>query len=583
MNAFLLSISFIIGLMIPTCSTAQTPDVHAQHHAQPSQGSSTQSGMGATTSSPNEHAQHHAGGSGGMGEMCKMKGWPQKQLFPTMMQEPLTLEMYENAKRLADERVNQGNQLLTAEVEKLRLATQKQDAEAMEQANEQIWRAQAMIQSGLTAQRSLAEKKNIQGTALQWLRKEMNLPAVEVQPQSNGFFGLSWFHIITMMLFALFTFSMIWMYFQKLKRVNVLMARLSGSTTEPGVSAGPAFLPTTITPPVEPIPVNAVIAPTKSNAWTGHLQVAGIFVETPTVKTFRLVDPASGKLPFNYLPGQFITVTLNLNNIPVKRSYTIASSPTLRDCCEITVKHEEKGTVSHYLHTQVHENDVLQCTGPSGRFTFTGQEAQSIVLIAGGVGITPMMSVIRYLTDRSWKGDIFFFFCCKDEENIIFAEEIEYLRKRFPNLHVFLVLDNLSEPTKNQFIQGPLTKDLLTRFVPEFITHRIHLCGPPPMMNAVKTMLDALQVPKENIIVEIFAGVLPPKTEPQLPEEAGKTAVVTFAKANKTAVLTPQKTILEASEDVGVNIEYSCRIGICGLCKTKLLKGKVTMDIEDGR
>ncbi|CAM2880589.1 hypothetical protein LEAN103870_06630 [Legionella anisa] len=82
MNAFLLSISFIIGLIIPTCSTAQTPDVHAQHHAQPSQGSSTQSGMGATTSSPNEHAQHHAGGSGGMGEMCKMKGWPQNNCSP---------------------------------------------------------------------------------------------------------------------------------------------------------------------------------------------------------------------------------------------------------------------------------------------------------------------------------------------------------------------------------------------------------------------------------------------------------------------------------------------------------------------
>lgn len=367
-----------------------------------------------------------------------------------------------------------------------------------------------------------------------------------------------------------------------MKRVSVLMARLTGGGAEPSVSAGSAYLPTTLTPPVEPIPVNAVIAPTKSNAWTGNLQVAGIFVETPTVKTFRLVDPASGKLPFNYLPGQFITITLNLNDVPVKRSYTIASSPTLRDCCEITVKHEEKGTVSHYLHTQVHENDVLQCTGPSGKFTFTGQEAQSIVLIAGGVGITPMMSVIRYLTDRSWKGDIFFFFCCKDEENIIFAEEIEYLRKRFPNLHVFLVLDNLSEPVKNQFIQGPLTKDLLTKHVPELITRRIHVCGPPPMMNAVKMMLETLQVPKENIIVEIFSGVLPPKTEPQRPEEIGKTAVVSFAKSNKTAVLTPQKTILEASEDVGVNIEYSCRIGVCGICKTKLLKGRVTMDVEDG-
>ena len=93
-------------------------------------------------------------------------------------------------------------------------------------------------------------------------------------------------------------------------------------------------------------------------------------------------------------------------------------------------------------------------------------------------------------------------------------------------------------------------------------------------------------------MVEIFAGPpLAPKAEDgkqpdqkvslSTPKEEGKTGVVTFAKSNKTAVLTPDKTILEAAEEVGVNIDYSCRVGTCGICKTKLISGKVTMAIED--
>ena len=115
------------------------------------------------------------------------------------------------------------------------------------------------------------------------------------------------------------------------------------------------------------------------------------------------------------------------------------------------------------------------------------------------------------------------------------------------------------------------------------------------MMDAVKLMLAELKVPAENIKSEVFAGK--PKTKAPPPDEtatdgaapapaetdgaAAGTAVATFARSNKTAVLPPDKSILEASEDVGVNIDYSCRVGTCGICKTKLLSGKVTMEVED--
>ena len=91
---------------------------------------------------------------------------------------------------------------------------------------------------------------------------------------------------------------------------------------------------------------------------------------------------------------------------------------------------------SRHLHDTVREGSLLDVSAPAGRFTFTGAEAESIVLIAGGVGITPLMSKIRYLTDCGWPGEIHLVFAVKTERDIIFRDELDYLRRRFPNLRV---------------------------------------------------------------------------------------------------------------------------------------------------
>ena len=534
---------------------------------------------------------------GGMGEMMKQMGKPsRKELFPSLIEMPdLPPEKRAEIQKLAEERVNEGNALLSSGLNKLTEATKNQDFAGMQAGNEEIRRGQTLLASGLAAQRTLAENKNSQVAAFRWFRQNMNLAPAAAVEQPHGFFGLSWFHYVSMLTVAAFSAAMIWMYFRKMKRADALVTKLAGNSTEtipPPAGSPPASPP--LASKNETAVVNPDIAPSKPNSWSGTLLVAEIFIETPNVKTFRLTDPAGGKLPFNYLPGQFITVTVVPNGVPVKRSYTIASSPTHRDYCEITVKQEEHGIVSRYLDIQVHEGELLQFTGPSGKFTFIESEADSIVLIAGGVGVTPMMSVIRYLTDRSWKNDIFFFYSCKNKSSIIFREEIEYLEKRYPNLHVCIILDEPGANPKKSYLSGRITKEILTGRVPEIAARRVHICGPTPMIDAVKQMLDELKVPKENVRIEIFPNQPPaPKkaaaeeagnldTPNAAPEKAGSAAaVVTFAKSNKTAVLTADKSILEASEDVGVNIDYSCRVGTCGICKTKLISGNVTMEVED--
>ena len=186
---------------------------------------------------------------------------------------------------------------------------------------------------------------------------------------------------------------------------------------------------------------------------------------------------------------------------------SIASSPAQHSYVEIAVKREEWGAESRYLHDQVTTGDLLQVSGPSGVFTFTGEEAGSIVLIGGGIGITPMMCVIRYLTDRAFPGDIFFLYGAHTVEDFVFREELNYLQKRHANLRVAATMMRASETTW-QGAWGPISKDFIAHAVPELTRRRVHVCGPPAMMEAVKAELLDLGVARDKIKTEAFGPAL---------------------------------------------------------------------------
>ncbi|NKB71204.1 MAG: 2Fe-2S iron-sulfur cluster binding domain-containing protein [Candidatus Latescibacteria bacterium] len=316
----------------------------------------------------------------------------------------------------------------------------------------------------------------------------------------------------------------------------------------------------------------------KPGRFSGSLEVAEIVAETANVKTLRLVQPGGGNIPFEYLPGQFLTLDIETAGKRIKRSYTIASSPTRPECLEITVKREEMGLVSGYLHRQIKPGDSLRLSAPAGGFTFTGAEHASIVLIAAGVGITPMMSVVRYLTDTEWTGDIFLLLSFRRIQDFIFAKEIDQLKNRHPNLHVAVTLT--SPETDWAGPTGRIDKELIAEFVPGIAGRRVHICGPEPMMEDVQTLLQKLQVPQDNIRIEAFGTI---KRKPKPASDAPATpsagnATVTFAQAGKTAPLNPADSVLDAAESIGVEIDTACRSGTCGSCKVKLVSGSVSMD-----
>jgi glycine betaine catabolism B len=351
------------------------------------------------------------------------------------------------------------------------------------------------------------------------------------------------------------------------------------------------------------MPGTVAISTKLGKGWKGELRIAAIFQETPDVRTIRLMSLDGGEFPFVYQPGQFLNIQLMIDGKRVNRSYTLASSPTRSDACELSIKREPMGLASRFIHEHLKVGDILKVSGPSGKFVFTGDNASGVFLIAGGVGITPVMSILRYLTDRAWTGAINFLIVAKTEQDLIFRDELRWLQSRHPNLHICVTLTRPDSSSMWTGERGRATAELLTRVVPNLTQLPVYLCGPNEMMDATTELLIKLGVHSSKIHTEAFAGRKSSATDvdggtapvadsvkatfsatpPSIPVRRimGETATIHFARSASSIHVGTDTTILEAAELLSVEIPNECRSGICGQCKTRLLEGMVQMDCED--
>ncbi len=631
----LLTVLAVAGLA-GTVFAQVSPEEHAKHHPQSDQSDQPGVGPGGPGAGPGGPGGPGMGGMmEGMGGMMEsMHSSPQNELYPALMQlGDLPLEQRAAVNARAHERMQSGAARLSGGLERLSQAAPGDNFAEMQSALGEMRAGLAEFDSGLAGHRALAEGQSPKSVALQWFKREMNLLDQAPPQGAVGPFGLSWFHFFTMTLLTVFAAVMIGMYFLKMRRATALLRSLTAGadagaspgaatsakpTAEPGSrpaaiatpaaapaapAAAPAPAPAAAAAAVTPTPLPRTTAAVPDGPWRGELQVVSILDETPEIKSFRLMHPSGAPIPFTFLPGQFLTLTATLDGKPVKRSYTIASSPTLADYVEISVKREAQGKVSRFLHDVVQEGDSLDVRAPLGTFTFVGTESESIVLIGGGVGITPLMSVIRYLTDRAWPGEITLLYCCRTSADFTFREELEYRQKRHPNLNVIATMTR-EAGTVWMGSKGRLTRELIAGSVDDVARQRVHVCGPQPMMDAVAGMLSELGTPDANIKTEAFgpakkpaapaagapvqaapAAAAPAPAAPsaaEIPAATGVQATVTFTRSDKSAPLPAETFILDVADQVGVDIDNSCREGTCGSCMVKLLSGQVTMETEDG-
>lgn len=312
-----------------------------------------------------------------------------------------------------------------------------------------------------------------------------------------------------------------------------------------------------------------------------QLTVTAIVDETADTKTIRL--SADSPLLFHYQPGQFITLHLNIGGQEVKRSYSIASSPSRPYNLEITVKKVPGGLVSNWLHAQLRIGDRLTLKGPMGRFSCFNHPAPKLLLIAAGSGIVPIMSMLRWLTDVGSQVDIMVLLSFRSSDDIIYRHELELLAKRHGNLRIRITL-TAKDITKKEW-PGPLgrfNKSLLKELVPDLRKREVFLCGPDNFMDDISKNLVALKLPKEQLHRESFTSAVPIAKSAakidtrQLQNRTGK-FTVNFAKSAVQAVTDGDENILQLAHLYGVKINSECLNGSCGECVVKCTRGDIVM------
>ncbi len=549
---------------------AVIPPLFAQHQNSP---------MKARSSEMSEE-DPMGGPPSGMSMSKMMRGPKTTALYPTMINssEP-TPEERERMEQEAKLWVLEGTAILTEGASALTEATRQTDVIAMRLAGTQIGEGLSRLVSGISTSQALEQGKPPAEIALKWFRSQLNLEAKPVEFRQIRFLGMAPFQLfICLLMIAAIGISLV-IYMRRMRRAYHLLERIEAGraieTNAPlqDIDQGPAGV-TNADEGLLPIQRKKLC----------RLRVARIYPETPDVKTFRFVSCNRGPIPFSYLPGQFMTLTLPIEDSSIKRSYTISSSPTQGYYCEISVKREQYGVGSRYLHDVLQEGNTLEVRGPSGKLTFVGKEADSIVLIGGGVGITPLMSVTRALADMGWKGEIILVVCCTDPDHFIFGAELERLKERNSNLRVYVAMSSLQEDYPG-YHRGRLSKERLLDWIPDIASRpRFHLCAAPNFMAAIKLMLADLGVASDYIKTESFGSLEKPHArEDVLSAQASDRPVTTvnFQLSAKSTSIEGDETILEAAERIGVDMNYSCRVGSCGECSVKIVSGDVEMEVED--
>jgi cytochrome-b5 reductase len=226
-------------------------------------------------------------------------------------------------------------------------------------------------------------------------------------------------------------------------------------------------------------------------------KLTAIEIDTHDTKTFRFGLPSEATL--DMLPGDHLYLHATINGKTVKRPYTPSSLPGATGYFDLTVKRYETGVVSKYLHDQ-HVGDSVQLSGPHPGGHWVDGMAKQVGFVAGGTGITPMISIIRWILTTRIDVELSLIFANKTEADIIFREEWERAVREHPNFHCYHVLDQ--PPARWSGGIGRVTADILRQHLPAPGPNTcIFLCGPPPMVDALETTLKQLGHAEQAIIL----------------------------------------------------------------------------------
>lgn len=331
--------------------------------------------------------------------------------------------------------------------------------------------------------------------------------------------------------------------------------------------------------------VQRVRAAARGSVWR-PLRVTGIVDESSVIRSLHL-EPADDAGLVPNMAGQHLPIRVkpSCEEGCVIRTYTLSSAPS-DGGYRISVKRE--GLVSSYLHDKIEVGSIIEARAPAGGFTIDAAERRPAVLLAAGVGITPILSMLRQIVYEGLRTrrvrPTILFYAARSKRERAFDQELRNLAEQAngPVRIVRLLEDTAgARPGLDYEVQGRIDLDLL-RGTLAFDDYDFLMCGPPPFMQAIYDGLRSLNIADRRIHAEAFGPASlnrqPDKDAvPKLPPPATQPVTIAYAASGKEARWTPGSgSLLELAEARGLSPESSCRSGNCGTCRTRIIAGEVT-------
>jgi ring-1,2-phenylacetyl-CoA epoxidase subunit PaaE len=321
------------------------------------------------------------------------------------------------------------------------------------------------------------------------------------------------------------------------------------------------------------------------------LKVAEIVPETAEANSIRFDIPAELRAAFSFKAGQHLTLRATIDGDEVRRNYSLCTAPAESDWM-VTVKRIGGGLFSNWVGDRLKAGDTVEVMVPHGSFTteFNAADQRHLVGIAGGSGITPVMSLIKTLLREEPESRFTLLYGNRDSSSVIFLEALAGLKdKHLGRFEVYHFLD--AEEQDIELFNGMLNRERLEEAIAHLVPDAADvdgwfICGPGPMMDAAEGALLDRNVPKERIHIERFTADRPPEAVAQeiaqLQTQAeGATVSVTLDGRTRRVPFTAGN-ILDSARAAGLPAPFACKAGVCATCRAKVTKGKVEMAVHYG-
>ena len=232
------------------------------------------------------------------------------------------------------------------------------------------------------------------------------------------------------------------------------------------------------------------------------------------------------------------------------------------------------GFVSDYFCNNVKQGDKFQANGPAGVFHYNSVfHGKKSLFLAGGSGITPLLSMTREIIDANLDRDIVMLYGCRNLDVALYHEELEGYAKTHSNFKYYLVVSDEIPSWNGE--KGFLNRDLIQKLVPDFRERTSYICGPQVMNDFCQNELKEMNVPIKKIRREMFGTRRDIQNEPGWPENLKGDELFKIKVGDKVIQGKACESILVALERSGIRVNVCCRSGECSLCRVKLVSGNV--------